>query len=105
MVYFYKIEKERLITGEGDIIPPTFTEYTPKSIDLNGSIILPDDLQVYLDKEYELLADEDKIKTSLQYLSDTDFYYARKIETGENVPTDVVTKRLEARDFLRSKGY
>ena len=36
------------------------------------------------------------------YLKDTDFYYARLLETNEAVPLDVVTKRAEAREFIRS---
>ena len=47
----------------------------------------------------------DAIQDALAYLSDTDWYYARKMETGEDVPTEVSTKRTEAREFLRSKGY
>lgn len=45
------------------------------------------------------------IVNSRNYLASTDWYYARKMETGEAVPTEVVTKRLEAREVLRSKGY
>ena len=43
-----------------------------------------------------------KIDEALQYLSSTDWYYARKMETGEEAPADVVAKRIEARDFIRS---
>ena len=36
------------------------------------------------------------------YLNNTDFYYARFLETGEVVPEDVVLKRTEAREFIRA---
>lgn len=36
-----------------------------------------------------------------KYLTSTDWYYARQLETGEEVPADVVTKRLEARAYIR----
>lgn len=45
-----------------------------------------------------------KMQESHQYLKDTDFYYARFSETGEPVPADVVSKRKEARDFIRGNS-
>jgi hypothetical protein len=36
------------------------------------------------------------------YLERTDFYYPRFLETGEPVPTDVVQKRIEARELIRA---
>ena len=36
------------------------------------------------------------------YLARTDFYYPRFLETGEQVPEDVVQKRIEAREFIRA---
>ena len=53
---------------------------------------------------------EDEFKQSLEYkineakvyLSSTDFYYSRFLETGEAVPEDVVLKRTEAREFIRT---
>ncbi|MEA2036835.1 MAG: hypothetical protein U9O94_04965 [Nanoarchaeota archaeon] len=39
-----------------------------------------------------------------KYLSDTDWYYVRKIETGEDVPVEVITKRLEVRETLKANG-
>ena len=35
-------------------------------------------------------------------LSDTDFYYTRLQETGEEVPVEIVEKRKEAREFIRA---
>lgn len=48
----------------------------------------------------KLLIDK-RIKESLQYLRDTDYYYARFSETGDQIPDAVVIKRKEARDFIR----
>ena len=47
----------------------------------------------------ELLAQEVEIKKqeALTYLSNTDRYVIRKIETGVEIPLDVLTKRAEAR--------
>lgn len=45
-----------------------------------------------------------KIILSIEYLVSTDWYYARKLETSEEVPEDVAIKRTEAREFIRSQG-
>lgn len=37
---------------------------------------------------------------ALGYLASTDWYYARLAETGQEVPEDVLTKRLAARAYL-----
>lgn len=44
---------------------------------------------------------EYKLSEAKQYLSSTDWYYARKAETEEDVPSDVVAKRIEYREFIR----
>jgi hypothetical protein len=36
------------------------------------------------------------------YLENTDFYYARKLETGQDVPNDVVTKRISTREYIKN---
>jgi hypothetical protein len=44
-----------------------------------------------------------KVKSEAQaYLDSTDWYYARLAETGEEVPAEVVSKRKESRNMLRS---
>ena len=43
-----------------------------------------------------------KVQESKNYLASTDWYYARKAEAGEEVPVEVVTKRVEAREFIRN---
>lgn len=45
-----------------------------------------------------------EINTAKQYLAATDWYYARKAETGDEVPADVVQKRIDAREFLRANA-
>ena len=58
-------------------------------------------------EDFDLKAQEE-LKSELAkaetYLSRTDWYYARKAETGEDVPSDVVAKRIECREFIRSQG-
>jgi hypothetical protein len=58
-------------------------------------------------KQHEIQKDKVLLKTGTtkklkDYLTSTDWYYARKAETGEEVPTDVVIKRKEAREFIRA---
>ena len=48
---------------------------------------------------------EHQIAEAKSYLSQTDWYYARKMETGEDVPLEVVNKRIENRNFLKNNGY
>ena len=45
---------------------------------------------------------EYKIAEAQSYLNSTDWYYARKAETGEEVPVEIVVKRVEAREFIRN---
>jgi hypothetical protein len=50
------------------------------------------------------LMEENKITEARSYLASTDWYYARLAETGEVVPEDVKSKRLKARELLRTNG-
>lgn len=43
-----------------------------------------------------------KLQEAQAYLNSTDWYYARKAETGEEVPVEIVAKRVEAREFIRN---
>ena len=45
---------------------------------------------------------ETKIINAKSYLQSTDFYYIRKIEIAEDIPIDVISKRIEAREFIRA---
>lgn len=65
----------------------------------------PQDLKDALKVQENEANDIRLIGEALEYLKSTDFYYVRKLETGENVPTEIITKRSEVREFLRSKGY
>ncbi|MFY9088964.1 hypothetical protein [Arcobacter aquimarinus] len=42
-----------------------------------------------------------EIQELKQYLKETDFYYLRKMETGEDIPIDIVEKRLNTRLRIR----
>ena len=43
---------------------------------------------------------QEKQQEAKNYLSQTDWYFARKMETGQEVPEEVLSKRQEARDIL-----
>ena len=46
-----------------------------------------------------------KLQEAQAYLNNTDWYYARKAETGEEVPVEVVEKRLASRKLIQdNKG-
>lgn len=58
----------------------------------------PEELLIELDN----LKNESELKKHKEFLNKTDWYYARKMETGEEVPEEVVIKRVEAREFVRA---
>lgn len=72
-------EDYKLWLEEGNIPEPEFTDEE----------IAQQELQV-------------KLQEAQAYLNSTDWYYARKAETGEEVPVEVVAKRQEAREFIRN---
>lgn len=43
-----------------------------------------------------------QIAEALAYLRETDWYYARKMETGEDIPSEIVNLRIEKRNFLKN---
>lgn len=47
----------------------------------------------------QLLAEQKSV--AKQYLANTDWYFARKQETGQDVPEEILTKRAEARALLQ----
>jgi hypothetical protein len=68
----------------------TFADEVPQSVlDLQA--------QAELDK-----VQAEKKAQAQAYLNSTDWYYARLAETGEEVPAEVVSKRKECRDLIRS---
>ena len=94
MFYFYRLNPLEL--GVGFTVPNGYIKYRedeePKE--------LIDALEVEKQKE--------KLKVKLaeaeKYLRATDFYYARFQETGEEVPGEVKSKRLESREFIRANS-
>jgi len=54
----------------------------------------------------EKLEDEknNKISDAKEYLNSTDWYYARQLETGENIPEEIKNKRSEYRKILKTLG-
>lgn len=39
---------------------------------------------------------------AIDYLKSTDWYYARKAETGDDVPLEIKNNRILARGFIRN---
>lgn len=66
---------------------------------------IPSDVKTLSSEEIQAIEFVKKIKSRISechdYLKNTDWYYARKLETEEAVPDDVIKKRLEARIFIR----
>ena len=54
-------------------------------------------LPEYVFVDYEA---QQKVAEAKSYLTSTDWYYPRKLETNKPVPLDVVQKRIEARDLI-----
>jgi hypothetical protein len=61
---------------------------------------LPDMEAIELARQEAL--DNEAKQEAQKYLDSTDWYYARLAETGEEVPAEVVAKRKESRNMLRS---
>ena len=77
--------------------------------DGNKPVIIPKEggklaTESYVDSKEVPIATTAKKQEARWYLNSTDWYYARKAETGGEVPTEVVTKRLEAREFLKANS-
>lgn len=91
MKYYYKIKDN----GDADI------KLSEEAID--GYSLLefgeePEELNQALLNEVQKRKD---LKTSHEYLNDTDWYYIRKLERNIDVPADVVTKRAESIKFIQ----
>ena len=87
---FVETDEFKYVLYEQSLLPKV------KYIKMNGDTVVSDDEK----------NTADRIKSDVivykKYLSSTDWYYSRKLETGDEVPTDVVTKRIKARDFIRN---
>ncbi|MBT5234243.1 MAG: hypothetical protein HOM18_03000 [Candidatus Marinimicrobia bacterium] len=79
-----------------------FFEKVPedKALSFNEHNLPVFDNKVVVSKEELDLASA--ISEYKSYLLSTDWYYARKMETDEEVPTEVIEKRKAARTFLRN---
>jgi hypothetical protein len=49
-------------------------------------------------------SDREEIEKLKEYLSSTDFYYIRQMETQKSIPVDVRQKRVAARNRLNELG-
>ena len=59
---------------------------------------IPDDEKIVLTEEQiEESLKAVKRQEALEYLNSTDWYAARKAETGKEIPTDIKQKRAQAR--------
>lgn len=81
-----------------------------KPLEEGYELTFDEDSYPLITKKIEKTADEIealnvlvKIAEYKAYLVSTDWYMARKVETGEEIPEDVAIKRTEAREFIRSQ--
>ena len=93
MKTFYKIEEGKLQIGSGELLPESFIEYEVGKE--------PQELLDTLERESKEQELQGKLDEAQAYLNNTDWYYARKAETGEDVPVEVVEKRLASRKFIQ----
>lgn len=69
-------------------------------------------IEYYLPKHYtveikdisEQLLKEKLLTEAYNYLLKTDFYHIRKLEINEEIPSEVLTKRIESRNFIRDNS-
>ena len=88
MFSFYKIENGSLVVGQGKNIPEGFKPYDPEN--------QPEELVIAQTVEDEAV----KKAECIEYLNATDWYYARKLEIGLDIPDEIRAKRIEARAYL-----
>ena len=99
----------RIINEKGDIIPmdeahPLYNTYV-KYLQEDGTVEM---LEEYLPFELEEIAAEEKVAINLQKrdeLTDTDWYVIRYIETGKEIPQDILDLRqtIRLRDEMEAK--
>lgn len=66
---------------------------------LNGYSITSDENGFPKLIKYHNIANE--TQNAKTYLIQTDWYYIRKLETGEEIPPEIIIKRNEARELIR----
>ncbi|HSQ98090.1 MAG TPA: hypothetical protein VLL98_05245 [Rickettsiales bacterium] len=57
-------------------------------------------LEGYVPEKPQELANQEEILELKQYLAETDWYYARQLETGETIPNNIKQKRIESRNRI-----
>lgn len=93
MKFIYKIENGIAKTGfSRNTIPEGYVEYDPE--------MPPKELQDIFDANDLLEKSKKQVADAKAYLASTDWYYARKMETGKEVPAEVVANRIAAREYL-----
>lgn len=80
------VEQASIFTVDGD---PMTDEQKKEILARIESVAVPNDWFKIMKKQ-----------PYLEYLSHTDWYVTRKIETGKEIPTDVIAKRDEAREAI-----
>lgn len=73
----------------------------------------PNEYSVWSDKKNDWVEDKDlkanydnkmKVAEAKAYLNNTDFYYIRKMEIGQEIPEDIIAQRIKYREFLTSQN-
>ena len=93
MKAFYKIDNGQLQVGSGTLVPDGFIKY---KVGEEPTELLEALKQEEIEQELQ-----GKLQEAQAYLNSTDWYYARKAETGEDVPAEVVEKRLASRKLIQ----
>lgn len=92
--YRFKDNKLEIVTSDCEIKADGWIYYEEEN--------KPKELLDFLNSQ---IVEQEKmagVREAQKFLSDTDFYYARLQETGEEVPVKIVEKRKEAREFIRA---
>lgn len=76
-----------------------------EDISAGGKAYLPIDCIEITEAEAKIIRDSeilevDPVAEAKAYLFSTDWYVSRKIETGKNIPKEVLAKRADARKVL-----
>lgn len=98
MKNYYKIVDSYVLkTVDTTVIDETWNEY-----EIIDGVHIPQELEDALTIMNNKIAESKTVEEYKAYLTNTDWYFARKLETGELVPQDVLTNRAEAREYIRS---
>ena len=92
--YRFKDNKLEIITSDCEVKTDGWIYYEEKS--------KPKELLDFLNSQIVEQEKMARVCEAQKFLSDTDFYYARLQETGEEVPVELGEKRKELRNFIRA---